>query len=290
MAGKTKRVKIEFYRVEMPDGAPAFNKILSSIVALPNTRRRTKDLGGRHVRLRIATESSGLWQGDLTRIRMTAIPGKAGLDGSFEPFDFADDEGLGEETAFLYHSPTRVLVIQYNHYGATPALLARYVEVMGNLDGKIDFDPAINPRVLERLAEMDEYRRLEIGLAGLDDSSILGDSGRSLTGMVDVINEFRAPVAQLVVSMGHVSGSLAKQVVMRTLRWLRKSTRVTKVKVTGREDYETRIIDLVLDRLVETVEIDLDEHRRLSYSDRKVAVHEAWNTHKNELGAMFTEA
>ncbi len=175
-----KSIKIEFYRVTMPENAPAFDTILAAITRLPNNERRTRSVGGRHVRLREIRQADGIWEGDITRIRMTEVPGKASLDGDFEPFEFEDDEGIGEETAFLYHARTRVLAIQYNHFGATPSLFARYMEAIGGIEGLIDFQPAINPNVITRLANMEVYRSIEIGLAGLDNSALLGQQGRSL--------------------------------------------------------------------------------------------------------------
>lgn len=254
---------------------------------MPNSRARTRQLGERHARLHESHLSRGEWEGDLVRIRMTALPPKAGLDGSMETIDFDDDEGLGEESAFLFHPATRTLVLQYNHFGVTPNLFARYFENIGNLEGMIELLPAIRPDMMERVADMDEYRVLEIGLAGLENSTALGNQGRSLSGLVDVINEFQAPAARITLSMSHQRGTLARQTLTRTIQWLRGSQQVTKIKVTGKDDDESRVIDLLHYRLVEKDDIELDEHRRMPYASRRAAVHNAWNRHRNGITQLF---
>jgi hypothetical protein len=289
MPTKKKVVRFDFFRVEMPQGAQRFEELLQQIARMPNNESRTLDLGDRFVRLHRVQEAGGVWEGDLTRIRMTAVPAKAGMDGSLEPFEFEDDEGLGEESAFLYHRQTRVLVMQYNHFGMTPTLFARYIERMGDLDGMIDFNPAIRPDAINRLANIEQIRRLEIGLAGVDNSTAFDEQGNSLSGIIDVLDAFRAPSANITVSMGHEPGGMARQTVTRTLNALLRNhaSTIRKLKVSGIEDDQSQIIDLIEDRLVEMAEIELDEHRRLPYQSRREALHAAWSEHRNGLRTMF---
>src|SRR5580704_9270886 len=118
----------------MPNGAPPFEDLVQLVEESPRDDGRNLEIGPDPARL----QESGIWnhchEGEMVRIRMDMLPRKASLDGALEDLDFEDDEGLGEETAFLYHPPTQVLALQRNRSGVSASGLAWYVKEKGHIE------------------------------------------------------------------------------------------------------------------------------------------------------------
>jgi hypothetical protein len=100
------QVNIDFYRVEMPDGCTTtFESVVDSVHDSPDDPTRNVDIRGHPVRLQVAHFGTEYVEGDMLLIQMHALPPKANLAGEVESLQLASDEGLGNETAFLYHPP-----------------------------------------------------------------------------------------------------------------------------------------------------------------------------------------
>ena len=98
----SKLMKVDFYKVVMPENAACkFDEILDRISAIPADDHRNVVRAGYPIRLQEATKGGAVWEGEFVRIRMDEIPVKASLGGAIEPIELEDDEGIGEETAFL---------------------------------------------------------------------------------------------------------------------------------------------------------------------------------------------
>jgi hypothetical protein len=114
----TRQIKINFYRVYMPDGAGiTFEGILESVDQSPNDEGRNLLVRDCPIRLQSLNKLQQGWEGDMIRIRMNEVPIKASLAGIVEPLEFEDNEGLGEETAFIYNPLIQVLMSQRNQSG-----------------------------------------------------------------------------------------------------------------------------------------------------------------------------
>jgi hypothetical protein len=127
----------------MPDGASTFEQLIEQVDATPPDDNRNLEVGTNPARLQV----SGVWnqcrEGEMVRIRMDTLPRKASLDGALEDLDFGDDEGLGEETAFLYHPPTRILAIQRNRTGVSASSLVWYFKEKGQIDRPIQLEGCV---------------------------------------------------------------------------------------------------------------------------------------------------
>jgi Family of unknown function (DUF6731) len=146
----SKNVKFDFFKVTMPDGTD-LDAGLQKVHGMKNDKTRTLDLGGRHVRLQESEFGHGLWEFEMLHIRMDGIPAKASLDGAIEVFDLDDDEGIGEESAFVYHVGTKTLVVQRNKFGVSSGTLGRYFEKLLCIQDKIEIDPLIQEGALARI-------------------------------------------------------------------------------------------------------------------------------------------
>lgn len=290
------RLKIDFYQVVMPGVANVtFEQIIAQIISLTPEEMRNAQVKGHYIRLQEADNFYNYWEGDLIRIRMDEMPLKASLAGVVEPFILADNEGVGEETAFLYHPQTRILAIQYNRYGVSASQLARYFHEKSGILGDIALFPVIQEDAIERLARMRGIRRFEIRVAGQQNARIFRELGYGVGAVSNLINEFQAPSVSITFSMGHHRrGSLYRDAIQGTINGLltisgNDRSQVEKIQISGRgeDGDEVRVIDLLRDRMSERVDINLDGYRRLSSAGRRAAVREAWERRSAELMRMF---
>lgn len=291
-----KNINVDFYRVSGTNGQLIqFDNIVRQINNTPNNENRNLNIRGVPFRLNQAQECpahAGI-TAEMVRIRMDNLPARASLSGQIRPLELDDDEGVGEETAFLYHAPRRILAIQRNKMGVSAAQVAHYFAVKANLEGYIHFDPILEMDTMVRFAQVETVRKLEINIAGGQDGQILRDIGLGIGSTVDMIEQLGAPNVNISLSMGHNNGSMftepVKTVVTRLLQTVADDTsNITKLRLSGRaaDEDSMPILDLLEDRMVEPVTAD-SVNRRLTYEARKAAVLQAWNNRQGELFQMF---
>ncbi len=99
---------------------------------------------------------------------MDTLPRKSNVEtGQLTLLDLDDDEGLGEETAFLYDPATHCLTIQRNRFGVSANAFATYCTEIGAFESALNLEPIISADAIARLQEFDRVNRLTIKVAGL---------------------------------------------------------------------------------------------------------------------------
>jgi len=285
-------VKIDFYTVEMPNGAPEFRKLAIDDSKTADDETRNVIVGGYPVRLQNAHPSQGIVEAEMLRIQMSDLPAKAKLSGKVGNLDLDEDEGIGGETAFLYDTQHKVLVLQRNKSGVTANMLSGYFQAKGGV-APIVLRPVIQADAIKRLAAMKETRRLKVRLAGITNPAFFRSQGSGLGEMVDILEFFRAPSATFEMSMGHQSGSLwAQKIVALAKKVVNLPTdnkgEVSTMEVSGILDDDSRdVFDVLAYRMVEIVQVATNEHRRSSYKKRRPEIKQAWERRKDELASMF---
>lgn len=285
-----KRINVEFYQLIMPDGCGVlFEQVFDRISSfdLPARQHRSR---GVPIRIETTSASAATREGDILKIRMENLPQKVPLNAPAGPLDLSDNEGLGEETAFLYDCALKVLVIQRNQFGVLPSAFARYFSEKHDLEGVIELKLILQEDAMKRLAGMREYRKFIVRIAAPGNAQIFQDIGLSPTSMLELMDEAPRAAVSVDLSMGRISGSLSADGVRRlaTELYQKIASRVRKdesykIKVIGQDvDQESRVIDLLCDRMVETCKIETTG-RSIHYTDRKRAVREAWKSRRTEL-------
>ncbi len=288
-------MKIDFYAVEMP-GTTTFGSLLSKADNLPNDKRRTFQIDGVPYRLLNLTHSGRLWHGNIVRIRMNDIPLKVKLSGATSDVDIEDDEGLGEENAFIFDAGIGVLVFQRNRFGAGADKFARYFEHVGKLAAPIVFAPIMRKHLINKLATLRTARYLYVRFAGVRNPRLLTGDGISASDAVELLGD-TAPVVDIKVSMGRKHGSLAlgpvKDVIKRLYKWATNHTpgtqEIESLKISGTFDEDSEETLNLLDyRIHDKEDVQVDAHtRRLLYSDRKPAIKRVYDRHLAELESIF---
>lgn len=111
----SKTLNIDFFKVVMPSNINlAFGEVLQKVITLP-AEQRFKVVRLHHLSVHEANFGwQQTWEGEIICIRMDNVPAKADLAGKIEDFKLADNEGIGEQSAFIYHPNTNIMLLQSN--------------------------------------------------------------------------------------------------------------------------------------------------------------------------------
>lgn len=289
-------LRIGFYRVDVNSREEVtFADLLAIGRGLPDDETRTLDRPDGPVRLQFARQSADAWQGELIRIRLGEDPKKANRRGRVMPIDFEEDEGLGEETAFVYDPQLRIIAYHEHRGGVTLGNAARYFKTISRGRVRsIQFKPIVRPDALARILGMGRVREFEIDIAGPDSGAPVRDLGHSALTLFQAKNEFQALKARFRFTLGRGAGTLQNVKEAITQIWNRGDElkgQVDKLTVTGEDeagDEQLEIIDLIEDRLVVPVTVDL-RNGRLTDTRRRAAVLEAWSAQRESLLEAYGE-
>jgi hypothetical protein len=295
----TKKLKVDFYQIELPTTSNvSFEALLQKAIQIQE-QARIKIIRGFPIRLQSldCNDFNGeqVFEGEIIRIRMEDAPVIANLKGGLEDIHLTDDQGIGEQTAFLYHPNTRVLLIHTTQTGVSISLLLGYFKEIGGFNELIYGNAVIQLDTMQKLDTMQSFRRFEVRVAGLENAEIFKDQGRSIEEMVKLSEEFRAPVLDISMSIGYKKNeSLDPNIVKRTVNSLRsmlgsRHKQISKIKVSGvTEDGELVLLDFIKHRMIEVVDISTQKNqRKIPYSTRQRAIREAWNHRQDELLKMY---
>jgi hypothetical protein len=267
-----------------------FERILETGRGLPDDESRTLDRPDGPIRLQFARRSVNCWHGELIRIRLGEEPKKANLRGRVEPIPFGEDEGLGEETAFVYDPELRILAYHEHRGGVSLTNAARYFKAVGRVRS-IEFQPVLRPEVIERVDRMGTVREFVVHLAGVHDGRNLRGLGRPALSLFGAANAFLAPRAKFHLSIGR-EGSLqnVKEAIAEFMGAEGETKeQVKKLVVIGSEaegDDHEEVINLIEDRLVVPVPVDL-RRGRLTDARRRAAVYDAWLAQRDGLRRAY---
>ena len=288
-------MKVNFYKVKIERDDLTFGSLIQQVLQLPDDESRSFEVRSYPIRLQSANESSDFWAGDMIRIRMNDIPTKASLDGDTEPVSLEDDEGIGEETAFLYHVPSKILMIQRNKSGVSASALAIYFREISQLGCPIYLEPILAGDALRRIQKMRVIRKFEIKAAGLDRMDIFKSDNAAVNEILDLRGTYNAPNVHLALSVGNRKDTFlkAKEVINTALGLVKLSgdpeSQVKTIKISGAvdDDDETEVIDLFEYYVKEEINIKSNNSRSLSYQERSNALKDAWVKRADELSKMF---
>jgi len=286
------QVKFDFFRVMMPsDTSVTFAEIIEKVSDSKNDESRNVDVRGFPIRLQESSSSKNVHEGDLLRIQMSSLPSKAKLSGKINDLELDNDEGLGNESAFLYDSRTQVVVLQRNRMGPSASALALYFQDKSGVQ-PIILQPVLQRNAMSRLAKLKEVQKIEINFAGITNPAFYKNARLGVTEFLDLMERFQAPCASMTLSMGRDDGSLFLKEISKLARsvvkWPAGTEQVTKMEISGvTDDDEKDVFDLLRYRMIEVGTVEESRHRRVSYKKRGAELRRAWERRRADLDAMF---
>ena len=228
----------------------------------------------------------------MLRIRLNEAPVKAKLNGQTSDIVLDQDEGLGEETAFLYHLATDLLLMQRNRSGVSASALAKYLKVLCKARD-VTFECVLKPDALERITHMQTIQTFEIQFAGVQNGQNLKNKGHSAKAMYQMLDEFQAPNATIKLSAGKKQNTLQNVANAVTQLFGNQAEgapkEVRRVIVVGNDgnDDERAIVDLFQDRLSEFVQVEVKDGERISNAQRFKALTTAWERNQAYLESTY---
>ncbi|WP_448266399.1 DUF6731 family protein [Nostoc sp. DSM 114159] len=288
-----KAIKVDFFKLVISGNQNLlFEEILQKILKL-SSNHRFRDIQFQSISLHNASLGwQQMWEGEIIRLRMDNIPVKGDRLGNIEDITLADNEGIGELTAFLYNPSTKILLFQNNQHGISPGAFAKYFEQMSDTNSSINLEPVMQLNFMERLANLKTIKELDIRIAGIDNI----DFGKndSLKDFIDFADYLRAPNLKLQLTSGRKRNhSLSCDNVLETISNVFKNSRsqqsIKQLKVYGtNEDNDRIMIDILKDRMKESIDIKSSSPKRnVPYPERQQALRDAWNLRSDEILKMY---
>jgi hypothetical protein len=288
-----KRIRVDFWRVSVgSEENRSFDEILQSARKVPLEKRSRGYSNEDPILLNEIEKNGEFWFGDMMKVRMDYLPPKAKVTGGIKPLGLEDDEGIGEEMAFMYCPRFSLLVTQRNHYGVSASAFQVYLYELLNLSDAVRFEPVIRADVLKRLQGMREVRKFNVGFAGVTNPSLLNVQGKALTDVINLLEIFGGCNAQISVSMGNFDGTLNLRTihdfVKRAFAFATGKSKVTKLEVAGTDSEGLKTVFDVLDyRLTKENIIVIKRDRQLTYNKRKATIASAYEDAKDEVSQLF---
>lgn len=288
----TRKLRVDFFHVERGDGHSGFQEVLVD-VAQRSVSDREREPKGVPVRLEAIENVAGRFECQLVRIRMDYLPAKVGLGREgLKPFDLRDDEGVAEESAFLYLPDLDVLLLQNNWHGASASLMNAY------FNGFIEpgsphflFSPIIDAAAQQRLTRMQDIRTFTLEVAK-PSGAFWREHNLPMRELASLASDSDAQKVMVTLKMGHKDGSMNKSFLKNAAKRFLSlgpgdDREVTALKVGGKMGPdETVVLDLLHHRMSEKVAVEGDD-RRVPYSARRNALRTALVARESELMRLY---
>lgn len=274
-------VTVEFWQVKMPAGIN-LETVLQEIENLPdNEQRNVTKANSQPVRMTRIQQNGAVWSGDMVKIRMDYLPSKASIKGDLEPLELEDDEGIGEENAFIFHPTYNVLLMQRNRHGVSASLFAYYISrqltQLMNITESVEFLPVVRPEGVDKLDKFFEIKKFDVGFAysGSMKDTIESDSVNAGILMLENLQSLHG---SFIFSMGRKRGGMSVKEVIKAIKALYSSEQVTKLKITGHSSdspEESSEFDVLEYRLKFKGVLLTNERRELTYEQRSNLISQA---------------
>ena len=285
MAKRDNKIRADFYQVVNLKGS--LSAILDGLLET-ETDKRNVDANGQPLRLERLekkTDANGtFYEGEFVKVRMDNLPVKASTTSGIGSIGLRDDEGIGEETAFLYSQDRDILILQRNRFGATFLRVEEYFNTFGGADNHIGLSVMMNANALKRLKSAKAVKSVSVCVAPVGGAQIDSLRGVSVGKAIGAMEELGGEKVTLTVSLAaRGSGSLIMDKIMDIARSVidvrnQSAISVPKMQVKAEDDDGTSIIDFVKDRLSCCENIPNDNDRHLSYNARISFLRSAWNS------------
>lgn len=293
-----KKITIDFYKIVIADDRK-FSDIIKEIATLDSPDDKNLTLQNDDVILLQKHKAvSNFVVGNMIRIRMHELPVRARIDGIVEDFDLSSDEGVGEQTAFLFDPKFNVILLQRSRSGVSSGNFTHYFYTRSDLK-TLQLEPVLEPDVLKRIEKLAEVRRFEFKVASVNNMSFFGAHATDLSikAFDKLMTDYKSPTIEMVLSVGRKRNvSLDTNSVLGTIKNLFRLTPKTrggplhKLSVTGVTDNEEiDIINVLKAQMSEEIIVDAVGTRNIRFENRVRALLAAHINRRTDLEEQFGE-
>ncbi|WP_309088075.1 DUF6731 family protein [Phenylobacterium sp.] len=267
-------------------GVSDFPDILTEVIAKPNPGARELELGeGVVARLERCKEDGDYLEGEFCRIQTQNIPPETGPDG-LKPIKL--EGGLGHVAAYLYHRPTRVLLLQRNIHSVTAGRLALYLAAT-NANRIFGFAPVLAKNAMDRFLAK-EPRGFAVTFAGPENLEALDDANIAAAQGAKLIAEAYGGVrVKIEVTVGKSRKKfLRKQEILEDIGGLIDVDGVKALKVNAAGGGEDDMINFMKEQLQGEQVLDLPEGEPdKNYEVRRLFLRKVFSDNMKAINKQF---
>ena len=282
----SKILRIDFYKAS---GPCEFDVALKKIWKLPNDDAKNFPVKDGPIRIRALEESGDFIYGDMMRIRLDEPGIVAGIHGGTRPIAVAEDEGLGETNAFMYHPSTGHLAYQRNRSGVSATRTAYYAQQKNDLEKAFEFVPILARVAVEQLIGKAKPKRVHLRVvAGALEQE--GIQSRSLEELIDAAHRMDSPEIEITFSMGRRrKGGMKKDAVLQLVRNVislrERGHEVKSLEVSAPDDEGGRaeLLDFLDATLKSDIPVEPSQVIEEFYRRRIDCLKLAWQEHRQQL-------
>jgi hypothetical protein len=290
-------MRVDFYRIEGDKAGASAKAALNKVLGMPKDKTRTLKNASVPYRAQELSQLKGVWRGDMERIRMDDVPVIAGLDGERKNIPLDKDQGIGEDTAFLYDEKTQVLAIQSHRIGMSASRWGFYFSSFATDDTPLI--PIAVPQldvIKDHINRLAHVKKVHVRIAGIVNAIEATDEGKNA---IDAIKDLAdtAPVLEFTMTTKERGQGLNLAAAKRTLKTLYSTARravlgtekIEKIDIVATYDDDTSADgNLLRYFLREEVDVSVDgKARRMTFADRLAGVEGAWQRCKDDLNTRF---
>lgn len=164
---------------------------------------------------------------------------------------------LVEKNHFLYYPTENLIIFQRNSSGSHYSKLQKYLNLAMNV-GTLSLEPILTENSYEKiLSNQAMAKRIELSVAKPKNAHLYEHITQK--EMIKILGDSGGLRARISISMGRSSGTLVSDMKNTVVAFAKSGlASVAKVQLEG----DSEPIDLIADRIVETMHIELDDNRR----------------------------
>jgi hypothetical protein len=284
MSGKTKQYKVDFLvATHQSDRAiPHVADLLSqagdhtTAIAIDGSQDEKCQ-----IRSLVALPGGKVYKGVFGRCRFGEKPVQGTEDGKEAEVVLKPGHGLVEKNHFLYFVDRNLFVYQRNQTGSHSSKLQRYLSMATNV--QIILEPILTRDSYERLLSPGvEAKSIELSFQQPKDPTLYEDLW--VREAMSLVSELGGLTAKVRISVGREAKTLEHKALSSAVTLARTGlARVARVKI---ED-EDEPIDLIADRIIETITVPLNAHGRPDADAIFAELSDAETRREDDLAAFF---
>jgi hypothetical protein len=283
------RVHARFFRVTKAEtGVTDFPDILLADAAAGKVGERQRDIGGGLlVRLEHCVTNKDTIEGEFCRVQTENFPPQTGLDG-LEAIPLGKGKGIGHVAAFIYHLPTRVILLQRNINSVTASRVSLYLAAT-QADRLFALVPVLAKDAMQRFKSK-EPRGFAVTFAGPENLDALDDAGIAAAKGAKLIAEAYGGVrVKIEVTVGRSRKKwLNKASILEELGQLVDVDGVKRLRVSAAGGGEDDLINFLKEQLQEEQVLSLpDGDPDGNYKARNLFLRKALSDNMAAINAQF---
>ena len=282
----SKRYKVDFFVVTL-GGSRKQVKVRSFLGSAENGRTAPQALvdgeDEEHmIRSLVPLNNGTAYKGVFGRCRYNETPVQGNREGKERDVKLLPGHGLVEKNHFLYFAETNLLIYQRNNSGSHSSKFQHYLNKSIQADKMFLLEPILSHDAYSRMLNGGAIKWLELSFQLPKDASLF--ENLDFKKAAEFGSESNAVSAKLRLTVGRTEKRLAER-FKNGLAEIAK-TDIAKVARVKLEDFDEPI-DLIAERIVETIEVDIAENGRPDPDDVFRKLQAAKDKRAQALNAFF---